>query len=108
MGRIMPSGIMMGGVIVGMIIIGIIIIGVDLSAVGILLAIGEVILDNVLQDCVTQYGADSTATSTKSESIDQFRTCLKDNSQIRSSYDLLWVIPFVLAAATIIAAIRFR
>ncbi len=106
MGGIMPSGIMMAGVIIG-IIIGII-IGVDLGAVRILLVVGEVILDNVLQDCGTLSDADPMAEPTKPGSTDWVKTCLKDNDKIRSSYDLLKVIPIVLAAAAIIAAIRFR
>ena len=70
-------------------------------AISIMLTIGISILDNTSSDCKTRTGYDATT------STGWAATCEDTNDQTQSSYGLLTLTLFVLAAVAVVGIVRF-
>ena len=73
-------------------------------AISIMLTIGISILDNTSADCKTRTGYNATHTA---QSTGWASTCTSTNDQTQSSYGLLTLTLFVLAAVAVVGIVRF-
>ena len=85
------------------------IMGVVVLFIGIVILIGltPIILGNTVQDCSSLDGYDPNSDGTLTDSTGWAATCLDSNETNQDSFNVILVIPVVVAAVAILMVVRF-